>query len=415
MSGFPQGGAANAALLGVFWFGVQVVWGAILSIALQARSIDLAHENGLRYFAFLSAGGAAVAAVVQITIGLLADARRGVVGHRLEFYVLGTVCAVPAILWFFLAPEYWQLAAAFLLLQLCMNIAVGPYQAVIPDYVEPARTGTASSWLSVYQFIGLTTGVILAGFVKDFRILGLALAVVLAVTLLPTLLHARALTSFGVSKQPLNITSNVITLIISRAFVNMGSLTLLNFLFFYVEQSLRSADPRRDTGILFLSYMVSGIAGAILSAKPTNSADKRVVVTVATTITSLGLILFAAAHPLDACARDAILSCIYYDYFIVAAIIAGASWGAFITADWALAVAILPEDAMASAMGIWNLAFAVPAILSTLITLPLLIAANARTPGLGPRYAFLLVVIEFAVGTIWLWRLPRSVVGPKRA
>jgi MFS family permease len=320
------------------------------------------------------------------------------------------------LIWFFLAPSYWQLAAAFLLLQLWMNVAVGPYQAVIPDYVEGTRTGTASSWLSVYQFIGLTAGVAMAGFIKDFHILGVVLAAVLATTLLPTVLHARALTAYRVATERLKINAHVMTLVISRGFINMGSLTLLNFLFFYVDQSLHSLDPRRDTGVLFLAYMVSGIAGAILSAKPTNSGDKRVVVSIATALTSVGLVLFATAAPFDACPPDRpVFFCFYYAYFVFAAILAGVSWGAFITADWALAVAILPENAMASAMGIWNLAFAIPAIFSTLVTLPLLLAANARAPGLGPRYAFLLVVVEFAIGTLWLWRLPRSAVEAKRA
>ena len=148
MRAYPQGTAPNAALLGVFWLGIQVVWGAILSIALQARSSELAHENGLRNFALLAAAGALVAAAVQIAVGPLADLRRGAIGHRLEFYVVGIAGAIPTLAWFFVAAAYWQLAAAFLLLQVWMNVAVGPYQAVIPDYVEPERTGTGSSWLS---------------------------------------------------------------------------------------------------------------------------------------------------------------------------------------------------------------------------------------------------------------------------
>ena len=288
-------GTAVPALLGAFWFGVQVVWGAILSIVLQARSVDLAHDDGLRNFAFLSAGGAAVAATTQIVIGLLADRRRSsIAGHRLEFYFAGTICTIPALVWLFLTPSYAGLAVAFLLMQLWMNVAVGPYQAVIPDYIEAARTGTASSWLSVYQFVGLTVGVILAGFVSDFRILAAALAIILLAALAPTLLPARSLRSLATATEPLTVNANVRTSAPARpprGFVNLGSLTLLNFLFFYVAQSLRSPDPRRDTGVLFLSYMLSGIAGALLSAKPTNAGDKRVVVTVATAITSLGLIL----------------------------------------------------------------------------------------------------------------------------
>ncbi|HXP94891.1 MAG TPA: MFS transporter [Candidatus Binatia bacterium] len=401
MSGSPQGGAANAAFLGVFWFGVQVVWGAILSIALQARSVELAHENGLRNFALLAAAGAAVAAVVQVTIGPFADARRGIVGHRLEFYVVGTIGAIPTLAWFFLAPAYWQFAAAFLLLQVWMNVAVGPYQAVIPDYIEAGRTGTASSWLSVYQFLGNTAGVVMAGFIKDFRALAAALIAVLAASLAVTLTHARGLAAYHVVTERLKVTSNVRTLIVSRAFVNLGSFTLLSFLYFYVKDSLQSQNVNTDTAIVFLLFTVTGISGAILAAKPTNHGDKRLIVSVATAITAIALLMFATAHSM----------LVAY----VAAALAGGSWGAFITADWALAVGILPENAMASAMSIWNLASAVPAIFAPLITAPVVIAANAHGQGLGPRYAFVLVVVEFTIGTLWLWRLPRSVVGPRRA
>jgi MFS family permease len=404
MSGSPRG--ASAGFLGAFWFGIQVVWGAILSIALQARSVELGHENGLRNFALLAAGGAAVAAVVQITIGPFADTRRGIVGHRLEFYVAGVACAIPTLIWLFLAPAYWQLAAAFVLLQIFMNVAVGPYQAVIPDYVEPHRTGTASSWLSVYQFIGNTVGVIMAGFIRDFRALAAGLAAILAASLALTVSHARGLKPHDVVAQRLTMTQDVLTLVVSRAFVNLGSYTMLNFLFFYIADSLQSPNPRRDAAVIFLAFTIAGIAGAVLSAGPTNRGDKRVVVTIAVAVTSAALLMFARANVL--------VSVYDYAFVLLTAVLAGGSWGAFITADWALAVSILPESAMASAMSIWNLASAIPQVAAPIITAPLILAANARTPGLGPRMAFVLVVAESIVGALWLWRLPASAVGPRR-
>jgi MFS family permease len=355
----------------------------------------------LRNFALLASAGAAVAAVVQIAVGPWADARRGNVGHRLEFYVAGTACAIPTLIWLFLAPAYWQLTLAFLLLQVWMNVAVGPYQAVIPDYIESDHTGTASSWLSVYQFVGNTVGVIMAGFIKDFRILAAGLSAILAATLAFTVGHARGLQGRHVNREPLRITSNVRTLVVSRGFVNLGSFTLLGFLFFYVKDSLHSQNVKTDTAIVFLLFTISGITGAVLSAKPTNRGDKRVIVTVATAITGLALLMFAGAQS------------ILLAY--VAAALAGGSWGAFITADWALAVGILPENAMASAMSVWNLAASIPAILAPLISAPIVLAANERSAGAGPRAAFVLVALEFTIGTLWLWRLPRAAVGPTRA
>ena len=41
---------------------------------------------------------------------------------------------------------------------------------------------------------------------------------------------------------------------------------------------------------------------------------------------------------------------------------------------------------------------------------------DARHAGLGPRAALACVIVEFALGTAWLWRLPRmapsAVEGP---
>jgi hypothetical protein len=88
-----------------------------------------------------------------------------------------------------------------------------------------------------------------------------------------------------------------------------------------------------------------------------------------------------------------------------AAVAAGIAWGAFFTADWAIAYAVLPPGALAAAMGVWNLAAALPQVIAPAITAPLVAAFDARSPGLGPRVALIAVIVEFALGAAWLWRL----------
>jgi len=92
----------------------------------------------------------------------------------------------------------------------------------------------------------------------------------------------------------------------------------------------------------------------------------------------------------------------------LAAAAAGAAWGAFVTADWALAAAVLPGGAMATAMGIWNFATTFPQVVAPLATAPLVERFNALSPGLGPRAAIVLSLIEFALGGALIWRLPRA-------
>jgi MFS family permease len=187
------------------------------------------------------------------------------------------------------------------------------------------------------------------------------------------------------------------TLLISRGLINVGFFTLLGFLLFFVRDSLgvQGADAvKTQTALLFISFTVAAIAGAIAAARPTDRYDKRAVVSVAVAVIVLGLALLAMAPNLGVA--------------YAAAVLAGAAWGAFVTADWALASAVLPGGAMATAMGIWNVATTVPQILAPLLTAPLVERASALSPGLGPRLAVALSLLEFAAGAIFIWRLPRA-------
>ena len=56
-------------------------------------------------------------------------------------------------------------------------------------------------------------------------------------------------------------------------------------------------------------------------------------------------------------------------------------------------------------MGIWNLAATAAQIVAPGITAPLVRIADARSAGLGPRLALLCVIVEFALGTLVLWRV----------
>jgi MFS family permease len=135
--------------------GIQLVWGAILAVSLQARCIALAgHDDAIRLYASVAAAGALVATLVQLVAGALSDAARRRSGNRSAFYAAGVLLALPALVWFYSAPTVVQLVAAFLCLQTALNIAGGPYQAIIADYVEPGARGRASAWMSAYQSLG---------------------------------------------------------------------------------------------------------------------------------------------------------------------------------------------------------------------------------------------------------------------
>jgi MFS family permease len=379
----------HAARLGFFWFGIQAVWTSILGVVLQDRVTALG-PHAVASYAGLAAGGAAFAAVVQVIAGVLSDRRRVRTGGRRLFYRTGVALAVPAIVAIPLVPTLSWLWAATLLLQLGMNIAGGPYQAIVADHVEPERVGRASSWMSVHQFSGSLAGLLLATLLHG-PVLGIALAACLAGGWWLTDSYIATLPPVRGTSAPLRIDSAARTVLASRALINVGFYTLFGFLFFFVRESLGVADARTTTGILFIAFTIAGVVGAALAGRPADRLDKRVVVSVACLAIAIAVGAFAAAPT--------------FPVALASAIGAGIAWGGFFTADWAIAYAVLPRAAIASAMGVWNLAAALPQIAAPVITAPLVTALDARSFGLGPRVALVCVIVEFALGTAWLWRL----------
>jgi MFS family permease len=381
---------AQAWRLGAFWFGIQVVWTSVLGVVLQDRVSALSPTGAIARYALIAAVGAAVAAVIQVAAGVLSDRQRVRTGHRLAFYRTGVIVAVPAVIGVTIAPSLAWLWVAMLALQVGMNVAGGPYQAIVGDYIESERVGRASSWMSVYQFSGSVVGLALT-IVLHGALLGFALATCLVVSWWITDAYARTLPGSRETVRPLRLDANAWIVIASRALINVGFYTLFGFLFFFVRESLGVTDARTTTGILFLAFTVAGVAGAAIAGRPADVLDKRVVVSVACGAIALavGAFAFAPTFPIA-------LAC---------AIGSGIAWGAFFTADWAIAYAVLPRAALASAMGVWNLAAALPQVVAPAITAPIVSYFDARSAGLGPRIALICVIVEFVAGTAWLWRL----------
>lgn len=393
---------ANAFRLGLFWLGIQSVWGALLGISLQSRTIELAAGSAVIAYGRLATMGAATAAIVQILIGIASDARRRKGSRRIEFYVAGAVGGTAALVAFYDAGTFLALTMSFIALQAALNVAIGPYQAIIPDFVEPRRIGIASSWMAALQSAGNAIGALGASFIVNARVLGSALSALLLATCAITSAHARALPlrEPPQTSGPLRVTRPFVDLFISRALVYIGFYTLLGYLLFYVENVLGAtalADARRLTGILIVSFTLVGALGAALAARPSDRLDKRLVATLGAGGFIVALALFIGSSAIGGA--------------VAATIVAGLGWGVFLVADWAIACRVLPASAMAAAMGVWNLAIVLPQIFAPALTTAVLQRLAVSGGPAAPRIAFSLALVETSVGIAWLWRLSRGAIG----
>jgi len=391
------------ARLAALWFGLQFVWGAVLAVSLQARVSALDPARAVSTYAAIAAIGAIVGTLVQLATGPLADRRFARTGSRAVFYAVGVAIAIPGVIVLYLAPGFAGIIGGFALLQIGMNIAIGPYQAIVPDYLPPERAGAASAWLGIFQPLGNSGGLLVAGFIHDERIVAAVIALALAGSWAITAGAVRSQRAIAPETARFTIDSAFRTLLISRTAINFGFYTLLGFLFFFVAQSLGiGGDATRTfTALLFLTFTLANVAGAALAARPADRYDKRFVVLAANGLIVVALVALAGAHALPLA--------------FAAAALAGIAWGAYFIADWALACTLLPRSGMASAMGIWNVAAAIPQILAPVFTAPLVERASLAAPGLGPRLAVVMAAVEFTIGAVWLLRLPRDSGATTRA
>jgi len=371
-----------------------MVWGALLGVSLQARAIELAPTRSLTAYGTLAIAGASVAAFTQILAGLLSDRRRRRGSRRIEFYAAGAIVGAAALVWFYSASTFTQLVAATIVLQVAMNIAIGPYQAAIPDFIEERRFGSASSWMAGLQSLGNAAGAVVAGFIADARAVAAILCGALLAGCAVTSLHVRRLQPGPHETTAVWISREFGNLFISRALVYVGFYTLLGYLLFYVSDlpGMHGAEIKRFAGFLLLLFTVAGAAGAWLGSAPARGMDRRTLATIGGSVFIASLLIFLAIT--GAIAVPA------------ATLAAGASWGVFLTADWSLGCRFLPRSALATAMAFWNLALLLPQILAPLIATAAIGGLHQLHTGRGPKVAFLVAALEVACGIAWLWRLP---------
>jgi MFS family permease len=380
------------AQLAAFWLSVQMLWGALLGISLQMRASQLAPHTAIASYGVLASTGAAIAAVTQIGIGLLSDRRRLAGSRRVEFYASGAAAGAGALFWFYVAPSFTQLLLAFAVLQVAMNVAIGPYQAIIPDFVEENRLGTASSWMAGMGSVGVAAGGLLAGLVSNTRVVAAAIGLALLAGSAVTIAHVRTLRLLPALPDRLRLSRAFADLFISRALIYLGFYTLVGYLFFYVRHTV--AGGGRTTGLLIVLVNVCTVIGAVIAARPADRFDRRGIAAGGGAAFIAALAAFLLAHSLGGVAAGAAG--------------AGVAWGIFLSADWALGCQFLPRSSLATAMGIWNLALLLPQMAAPQLATALLAVTGMLHNSGAPRIAFVLAGAEVAAGVLWIWRLPAS-------
>lgn len=412
-------------LLSLFWLPISLFWGAMLGQVLPARveSFAGAAHSGT-YLAIISVSGAFTGLLVQIVIGPISDGWTGRWGRRRPFLFGGTLLAIVFLMAFAHAHSFVGLALAFVGIQLFLNVANGPYQALIPDQVPLDRQGGAAGFMGVMSLLGEAGGPIVAGLLLSHAVTPLAqahaistimtiVAVLLLVFMLLTVLlvpdapavkRERPLLASLRETYALHVGDNpdFYKLLVSRAVYNLGFYTALGFLAYYVQYSLKTGKNYHAPLTLIQEIAIGGaILGTIPAGFLADKVSKKKVIYASSAFSVVAGLAFALAPTVQ--------------FATLMALLFGLGFGMFRAVDWAFATNLLPQGGGAKFMSIWSLSTMLPQLAAPLFG-PLADALN-KSLGMGAGYrgAMFATLVYTVIGTILIARVRERRIGESAA
>jgi Na+/melibiose symporter-like transporter len=408
----PDAGRASTTRLvamSALWLAWQAQWQTIPPVILPAQVAGILGGNTPHAAAaagLIVAAGAAVALLISPIAGALSDRTRAPRGRRRPFLVVGVLASCAALVLLGLAASGGSLLAyslAYLHLQFWWNWAAGPYAGLIPDVVPARQQSAAVGWLNALGTLGMILGNLLT--VAFFRPPGhagqvIGLFITLSLLSLPaTLTGARERSSTGAVPQgtsraflrsfrisPRQYPAFYLVLV-TRLLTNMGSWSILAFLLYYLQSVLGL--PREDAMRLLPTLLGAGACLAIPSSLlGARLADRYGLVRV---VQASNWVMAAAAvgYVLIAFHPAVVL-------LVPAMLVFSAANGVYSTADWSLALRVLPSGQDAGKdFGIWHVCMVLPQIVGPATT-GLLIASVEEVA--SARLAYGLV---FGIGAMW--------------
>lgn len=412
----------------IYWLALSFFWGAMLTLVLPARVGNLFPDNKDAMLTIVVTAGAAMATLSQLFFGAWSDTCRHRAGRRRPFLLVGTIGACATLLFFPAAHTLLWLVLVFLLVQFWINMASGPYQALMPDRIPAAQHGAAASWMGVASLLGRIGGPIaasvllqpklqgrlnaalpwlsqLSGGQGGLMLLTLIFVAVLAGAMLLTLATVRetplpieapnvgiAQTIEGIIRVPLRPYPSFVWLMVSRLGIMLGVYTVSFCLLYYIRDTLRFPDEGESLGILTKFLLIStatGVVGTLPAGILSDRVGKKRVLYVANSICMVSGLAFALSQNLTMA--------------YIAAGIFGAGYGAFAAVDWALATNLLPPREPAKYMGLWGISDTLSQVVAPLLAGPLAYFLNgALGAGVGYRALMMLALVYFAAGTLAL-------------
>ena len=396
--------------LSVYWLGLVAVFQGI-GLIMQERIKVLVPDPAVQYTALgiVQIAGVVIAVLVQPTVGSISDYTISRFGRRKPYIVIGTTLDLLFLIGIATSNSIVAIAALVVLLQFSSNFAQGPFQGYVPDLVPAPQVGLASGMVGLFTVLGVVVGSAMASLglvLGDFRGPTIALGVIEFATMASLFfrLHegrrakdraGRSWRAIGAEAWGTDILRerSFIHLVGSRFFILGGSAFLVTLAVPYLERALGMTDKDERavwilaiTGIAALCTAIATIPAARLSQR----LGRKRLIYAACTLSAVGMTICALAPGVG--------------FLAVGASLVGIGGGSFLAVDWALMTDIIPKASSGRFMGISNVATATNGVVAGFIGYLIVDRfAAAGAPEMGPRVAFLLAPVWYAIGA-WLLR-----------
>ena len=359
-----RGWTARFTLL---WFGFWMAWLVPIQLLLPTQLATLDGPNKIRDFGVINGVAGVVALIALPVCGTLCDRTRSRFGRRRVWMAVGLVIFAAAISVTGLQTSWWGVAACWFVAAIGNSAASAGLTAAVADQVPDRQRGMVSSAIFGPQAIGILAGLAITTTVLTSIIGGyIMLAIALLICAAPFVLRYRDNAS-GSVLLPMSLRLLTRSMWVSprqnpdfawafggRLMVNVGNALGTTYLLYFLTDDLKVADPDTDLLIAIAIYLVFTVTTTYLGGIASDRAGRRRI------FVALAAILQSAAAFLLTFLPSFTTTCI-------GAALLGAGYGAFLSVDQALIVAVLPDaESRAKDLGIMNVGTNVPQSLAPL-------------------------------------------------
>ncbi len=403
------------AAISVYAFALSILWNSFGPLVMPYLVAKMEPELKNTYLGLVTTAGLIVALVVQPLAGGLSDRSRSRWGRRRPFILVGTLFDLVFLLMVGLAGSFWPLFVAYCLLQTSSNVAHGPYQGFIPDLVPNDKKGIASGVKNLVELIGLVLCSLVVGGLlgqdnveASLAIIAIVLAVSMIITLLTVHEEAAETEAREAAVQQMSLSGMVegmkrhrafVWYVVSRFLILSGLAAVRTFAQTFLQDVLHAARPAELAGQLMTVLGICVLIVVLPAGYLADRVGRKRLNVIAALIGAMGTLLMVSVSS--------------YEQIVMYGAVVGMAVGVFLSANWALAMDLIPPAEAALFLGLTNLATAGSGAATGLLG-PMIDGINAVAPATGYGYRALFIVAAACWG-VGAWLLAGLKVPEKRA